>query len=309
MPDEDEAEELAKAGKGRPSVSPSPAGSDDDGDDGEDAAAAAGARRRPSSSTPSVAAAAASPPAPPPRQPLRRRGVDAGEPSADEAARTPCRSSSACRPRRRACCCCSSPSAPRASPASDVSAVPGVERAALVVARNGSRLVRCEGVNLFGAFEAAIAALGSASGGGAERNASSTAAVEIAAAADAVAAATTTNDVGASLRALGVEAARATLVAQASALFGAYGIGVDARHLGLIADFMTRREGTRRATGSGSTRPRRRCCGCPSRRRRAFWRRRRSPGEADALRSPAARIALGRPVGVGTGCFGLRQRL
>ena len=32
-------------------------------------------------------------------------------------------------------------------------------------------------------------------------------------------------------------------------------------------------------------------------------------GEADALRSPAARIALGRPVSVGTGCFGLRQKL
>ena len=196
-----------------------------------------------------------------------------------------------------------------ASPASDVSAVPGVERAALVVARNGSRLVRCEGVNLFGAFEAAIAALGSASGGGAERNASSAAAVEIAAAADAVAAATTTNDVGASLRALGVEAARATLVAQASALFGAYGIGVDARHLGLIADFMTRRGGYSPCNRLGIDSSASPLLRVSFETAASFLAAATLSGEADALRSPAARIALGRPVGVGTGCFGLRQRL
>ncbi len=49
----------------------------------------------------------------------------------------------------------------------------------------------------------------------------------------------TSNDVGAVLRAFGVEAARATVVREVSAVFGAYGIGVDARHLSLISDHMT----------------------------------------------------------------------
>ena len=49
----------------------------------------------------------------------------------------------------------------------------------------------------------------------------------------------TTNDVGTTLRIYGVEAARATLMREVRAVFGAYGIGVDPRHLGLIADFMT----------------------------------------------------------------------
>ena len=48
-----------------------------------------------------------------------------------------------------------------------------------------------------------------------------------------------TNDVGAVLRTLGVEAARSQLLAEISRVFGVYGIGVDQRHLSLIADFMT----------------------------------------------------------------------
>jgi DNA-directed RNA polymerase I subunit RPA1 len=43
----------------------------------------------------------------------------------------------------------------------------------------------------------------------------------------------------------GVEAARATILKEAQAVFGAYGIGVDPRHLGLIADFMTHTGGYR----------------------------------------------------------------
>ena len=48
-----------------------------------------------------------------------------------------------------------------------------------------------------------------------------------------------TNDISATLHFLGVEAARAALVREVRAVFGAYGIAVDARHLSLIADFMT----------------------------------------------------------------------
>ena len=54
----------------------------------------------------------------------------------------------------------------------------------------------------------------------------------------------TSNDVGGTLTMYGVEAARATLMREVRAVFGAYGIGVDPRHLGLIADFMTHMVGT-----------------------------------------------------------------
>lgn len=37
----------------------------------------------------------------------------------------------------------------------------------------------------------------------------------------------------------GVEAARASIVAEIIGVFGAYGIAVDPRHLGLVADHMT----------------------------------------------------------------------
>ena len=53
----------------------------------------------------------------------------------------------------------------------------------------------------------------------------------------------TTNDVAAVLRFLGVEAARAALLTEVQAVFGAYGIAVDSRHLSLIADFMTHKVG------------------------------------------------------------------
>ena len=48
------------------------------------------------------------------------------------------------------------------------------------------------------------------------------------------------NDVAAMLRIYGVEAARATLIKEISAVFAVYGIGVDKRHLSLIADYMVR---------------------------------------------------------------------
>ena len=48
-----------------------------------------------------------------------------------------------------------------------------------------------------------------------------------------------TNDIGAVLRHYGVEAARAAIVREVKSVFGVYGIKVDPRHLGLIADYMT----------------------------------------------------------------------
>ena len=60
-----------------------------------------------------------------------------------------------------------------------------------------------------------------------------------------------TNDISATLQYLGVEAARAALGKEVRAVFGAYGIAVDARHLSLIADFMTA-QACRRSPGRSS---------------------------------------------------------
>ena len=53
----------------------------------------------------------------------------------------------------------------------------------------------------------------------------------------------TTNHVHAMLVTYGVEACRATVMHEVISVFSAYGIGVDPRHLGLIADFMTHQVG------------------------------------------------------------------
>lgn len=49
-----------------------------------------------------------------------------------------------------------------------------------------------------------------------------------------------TNDIGAILRTYGVEAARTAIIKEMSAVFSVYGIGVDYRHLTIIADYMVR---------------------------------------------------------------------
>ena len=52
-----------------------------------------------------------------------------------------------------------------------------------------------------------------------------------------------TNDIAAILRLYGVEAARATIMRECGAVFSSHAISVDARHLQLVADFMTRSGG------------------------------------------------------------------
>ncbi|KAK3262258.1 hypothetical protein CYMTET_28874 [Cymbomonas tetramitiformis] len=73
-----------------------------------------------------------------------------------------------------------------------------------------------------------------------------------------------TNHIFAMLETYGIEAARATLIAEVKGVFGAYGITVDPRHLSLIGDYMTfQEEGgaqvraacRRRVLGSGCVLP------------------------------------------------------
>lgn len=117
----------------------------------------------------------------------------------------------------------------------------------------------------------------------------------------------TCNDVAHMLNVFGVEAARATLVAQVRAVFGAYGISVDARHLSLIADFMTHAGGYRGCSRSGIA-----SCVSPLLKMTfetsaAFLRDAAASSAVDELGSAASRIVLGQPVGLGTGSVHLEM--
>ncbi|KAL4436829.1 hypothetical protein ABPG75_003968 [Micractinium tetrahymenae] len=118
-----------------------------------------------------------------------------------------------------------------------------------------------------------------------------------------------TNNPAAMLAAYGVEACRATIVREVSSVFGAYGIGVDPRHLSLIADFMTHLGGYRACNRIGIE-----ACTSPFLKisfetAASFLVSATLHGDVDSLTSPAARIVLGRPVGVGTGCLDLVQNM
>jgi DNA-directed RNA polymerase I subunit RPA1 len=119
----------------------------------------------------------------------------------------------------------------------------------------------------------------------------------------------TTNSPAAMLSTLGVEAARATVVKEVSSVFGAYGIAVDPRHLSLIADHMTHMGGYRACNRIGieaSTSP---FLKISFETAASFLVSATLHGDVDPLTSPAARIVLGRPVGVGTGSMELVQAL
>ncbi|KAK9909518.1 hypothetical protein WJX75_003467 [Coccomyxa subellipsoidea] len=121
--------------------------------------------------------------------------------------------------------------------------------------------------------------------------------------------AVTANDVGAVLRTFGVEAARATVVAEVSGVFGAYGIGVDPRHLSLISDHMTHQGGYQplnRMGIEGSASP---FLKVTFETAAHFLTDATLKGSTDDLASPASRIVAGRVVGVGTGSCELIQSI
>ncbi|KAK9845826.1 hypothetical protein WJX81_003612 [Elliptochloris bilobata] len=129
-------------------------------------------------------------------------------------------------------------------------------------------------------------------------------------AADVVdAAQVTSNDVMAVWRVLGVEAARATLVREVRTVFGAYGIAVDPRHLGLIADYMMHQGGYRACSRAGIDCSRSPFLKISFETAAAFLTDATLHGARDDLASPASRIVLGRVVEVGTGAFGLGYNL
>ncbi|KAL3142271.1 hypothetical protein ABBQ38_002614 [Trebouxia sp. C0009 RCD-2024] len=119
----------------------------------------------------------------------------------------------------------------------------------------------------------------------------------------------TTNDVGTTLRIYGVEAARATLMREVRAVFGAYGIGVDPRHLSLIADFMTHMGGYRACNRMGIESSTSTFLKISFETAAHFLTDATMKGTTDDLTSPASRLVVGRVVEMGTGCFSLEQNL
>jgi DNA-directed RNA polymerase I subunit RPA1 len=116
-----------------------------------------------------------------------------------------------------------------------------------------------------------------------------------------------TNSPAAMLKSLGVEAARATILAEVSSVFGAYGIAVDSRHLTLIADYMTHTGGYRACNRLGietSTSP---LLKMSFETAANFLISATLHGDKDPLTSASSRIVVGKPISAGTGSVDILQ--
>ncbi|TIC01852.1 beta and beta-prime subunits of DNA dependent RNA-polymerase [Wallemia mellicola] len=111
------------------------------------------------------------------------------------------------------------------------------------------------------------------------------------------------NDIDAIRRTYGVEAARASIINEVAGIFQVYGIGVDFRHLALLADYMTYDGGYKPFNRTGLS-------GSPSPLLRASFETTASIiaeaalfGDFDDMKSPASSIVMGCVPEVGTGLF------
>ncbi|WOO77423.1 DNA-directed RNA polymerase I subunit rpa1 [Vanrija pseudolonga] len=114
------------------------------------------------------------------------------------------------------------------------------------------------------------------------------------------------NDVYAILQTYGVEAARRTIINEMSSIFGAYGIGVDYRHLTVIADYMTHNGGYKPFNRTGIAAKSSPLLKASFETTVAFLSDATLHGDYDDLTSPAAKIVMGKPSGSGTGSFDIR---
>ncbi|EFJ17302.1 hypothetical protein SELMODRAFT_233747 [Selaginella moellendorffii] len=118
----------------------------------------------------------------------------------------------------------------------------------------------------------------------------------------------TSNDIAAMLNTYGVEAARATIVREVQGVFGSYGISVNARHLSLIADFMTFQGGYRPLNRVGIVSNPSPFLKMSFETASQFLIDASLRRQVDELDTPSSRIIVGRTVGLGTGCFDLLQK-
>lgn len=118
------------------------------------------------------------------------------------------------------------------------------------------------------------------------------------------------NNIHSMLKTYGVEAARESIIREVSHVFNSYGITVDIRHLTLIADFMTHSGGYNPMSRSGgiaeSVSP---FSKITFETASKFIVEAALYGLTDDLESPSARVCLGLPVKVGTGCFDVMQKV
>jgi DNA-directed RNA polymerase I subunit RPA1 len=112
-----------------------------------------------------------------------------------------------------------------------------------------------------------------------------------------------TNSIHAMLTTYGVEAARATIIAELDAVFAGHGISVDNRHLNLIADYMTRAGGYRAFNRTGMRDGTSPLAKMSFETTVSFLKDTVLEGGRDELRNPSARLVVGRLSGVGTGSF------
>jgi len=113
------------------------------------------------------------------------------------------------------------------------------------------------------------------------------------------------NDIWAIHQTYGVEAARQAIVQEITGVFGVYGISVDPRHLGLLADYMTYDGGYCPLNRGGMA-----DVGSPYLQMSfettcQFLLQASVNGRSNKLQSPSARIVMGQVPRAGTGCFDL----
>lgn len=113
----------------------------------------------------------------------------------------------------------------------------------------------------------------------------------------------TSNDIWAIHQTYGVEAARATIVKEIKGVFGAYGIAVDPRHLGLVADFMTYQGGFRALNRMGMSEVSSPFLQMSFETTATFLTEAALNSEKDDLQTPSAKLVMGQPTGNGTGSF------
>lgn len=112
-----------------------------------------------------------------------------------------------------------------------------------------------------------------------------------------------TNDICKMLDHYGVEACRASIIKEIQNVFGHYGISVDARHLSLIADYMTHQGGYRPFNRGGMTHHSSPFLKMSFETSMNFLSAACHDIQIDSLKSPAAAIVVGKLVPVGTGVF------
>ncbi|MBW0491771.1 hypothetical protein O181_031486 [Austropuccinia psidii MF-1] len=113
------------------------------------------------------------------------------------------------------------------------------------------------------------------------------------------------NDINAILKTYGVEAARSAIIKEMSAVFGVYGIGVDYRHLTIIADYMTSEGLYKPFNRSGLSNHVSPFLKSTYETTTGFLTEAAIFGDFDDLLTPSSSIVLGQPPKIGTNSFDL----